>query len=220
MMKNERIVVPEILDELPADDPEAVRSRRDLRFINGLMGGEKWILRTLGKLSAREKIRQVVELGAGEGHLSRAGAEKFPDCEVVALDLCAGEAAGVRWLRGDVMDYQGFGEDVVVIVNLFLHHLEAVELAKLGRKLRGVRAVLASEPRRSGYEKMLGYSVYPLINRVTRHDMMASIEAGFRKGELAAALGMEGYSWQEKKGKMGGTRLRGLRKEKVRNKWL
>ena len=30
----ERVVVPEILDSLPADDPEAVKSRRELRLIN------------------------------------------------------------------------------------------------------------------------------------------------------------------------------------------
>ena len=30
----ERVVVPEILDELEGTDPRAVRSRRDLRLVN------------------------------------------------------------------------------------------------------------------------------------------------------------------------------------------
>ena len=42
-----RTVIPELLDHLPADDPHAMRSRRDLRRINFLMGNERWIRRTL-----------------------------------------------------------------------------------------------------------------------------------------------------------------------------
>jgi hypothetical protein len=38
-----RQVLPEILDHLPADDPEAIGSRRDLRRINFLMGNKRWI---------------------------------------------------------------------------------------------------------------------------------------------------------------------------------
>ena len=35
----QRIVEPEILDTLPPGNPEAKRSRADLRFINRMMGG-------------------------------------------------------------------------------------------------------------------------------------------------------------------------------------
>ena len=44
-----RQVLPELLDHLQADDPEAIRSRRDLRVINFLMGNERWILSSLLK---------------------------------------------------------------------------------------------------------------------------------------------------------------------------
>ena len=33
-----RRVIAELLDELPPDDPRALRSRRDLRLINRIMG--------------------------------------------------------------------------------------------------------------------------------------------------------------------------------------
>jgi hypothetical protein len=41
----ERVVKPEILDDLPMDDPSARASRADLRRINFLMGNERWILK-------------------------------------------------------------------------------------------------------------------------------------------------------------------------------
>ena len=46
-----RLLVPEILDGLPPEDPEARRSRRDLRRINFLMGNERWIARQVRELA-------------------------------------------------------------------------------------------------------------------------------------------------------------------------
>ena len=51
-----RVVVPEILDELNAQDDRAVRSRRDLRMVNGFMRGESWIA---GELKKMEGVRRV-----------------------------------------------------------------------------------------------------------------------------------------------------------------
>src|SRR5690606_611777 len=45
-----RVVLPEILDSLPPDDPRAIRSRGDLRRINRLMGSLGWLLRALDAL--------------------------------------------------------------------------------------------------------------------------------------------------------------------------
>ena len=61
----ERVVEPEILDELSGDDPRALRSRRDLRLINFLMGNERWILKQVRSADS------MVELGAGDGSLTR-----------------------------------------------------------------------------------------------------------------------------------------------------
>jgi hypothetical protein len=36
-----------------------------------------------------------------------------------------------------------------------------------------------------------GRLLFPILNRVTKHDMIVSIRAGFRGSELAAALGPE-----------------------------
>src|ERR1700737_3433088 len=61
-----RQVIPELLDELAADDPRAIHSRGDLRRVNKLMGNAdimgRWLLakRTPVPLS-------IVELGGGDG---------------------------------------------------------------------------------------------------------------------------------------------------------
>ncbi len=43
---------------------------------------------------------------------------------------------------------------------------------------------------------MQGVSLWPLLNRVTRYDMLVSIRAGFRRGELPALLGLERAEWE------------------------
>jgi hypothetical protein len=62
----ERVVEPEILDGLPANDPEARRSRRDLRLLNVLMGNERWLARQVAA-HPEAAARGVVEAGAGTG---------------------------------------------------------------------------------------------------------------------------------------------------------
>ena len=47
-----RRVTPEILDELPASDPRARRSRADLRRINRIMASVTWLKRGLRAASA------------------------------------------------------------------------------------------------------------------------------------------------------------------------
>ena len=42
-----RVLEPEWLDELPPQDPRAVRSRADLRRVNWLMGNARLIARVL-----------------------------------------------------------------------------------------------------------------------------------------------------------------------------
>jgi len=64
---DQRVVIPELLDHLPADDPEALRSRRDLRRINFLMGNERWICRSVCRFP-EEANRGIVEIGAGDGN--------------------------------------------------------------------------------------------------------------------------------------------------------
>src|SRR5687767_13895916 len=62
-----RHIEPELLDDLPADDPRAIRSRRDLRRVNTFMGHPGLVTRALRRPPA--PLRFLVELGAGDGTL-------------------------------------------------------------------------------------------------------------------------------------------------------
>jgi len=97
-----RCVEPELLDELPPDDPQAVGSRRDLLRLNAWMGHSRIMARALSQLGcagARSSLdaaskpspallpiaeqnpkgRRLVELGAGDGRfLLRVARRLFP----------------------------------------------------------------------------------------------------------------------------------------------
>ena len=194
-----RTVEPELLDALAADDPRAVRSRRDLRLINVLMGNERWILRQ--SLEGR-----VIELGAGSGVLTkRLSAVR----EVTGLDLQARpEGLDLPWVAGDLFETLPSVEGETVVANLVLHHFEDADLVRLGGLLRGRRRLVAVEPWRSRLSLLEGRLLWPVVNGVTRHDMMTSIRAGFRKGELPRLLQLDDdWEWREEVSWLGGIRV-------------
>lgn len=192
-----RIVKPEILDSLNASDPAAIRSRKDLRLINWFMRGEAWIL---GQLDDLGDLQKVVEIGAGDGHLCSKIKEKFPDVEVIAVDLLerpTGVHDGVIWRSEDVFLSDCFDSDTVIVANLFIHHLDDEDLWQLSKNISKCRALIMAEPHRYWFSKLLGYPLLPFVNYVTRHDMMVSIEAGFRFGELAGLIDVD-WHWDER----------------------
>lgn len=194
-MKN-RIVEPEILDHLPHGDPAARRSRLDLRRINFLMGNERWILRVLEHSTGTEAVR-VCELGAGDGGLAMKIRQRFTHIRMSACDLAprpAGLDAAIDWRRGDVFQ-QAPPPGGVLVANLFLHHFEGDGLKRLGKLCEGYDVLLFNEPDRSRVAACLGTVLHPFVNHVTRHDMLVSIRAGFRRGEMTRLLGLDESLW-------------------------
>lgn len=195
-----RVVRPELLDELPAGDPRALRSRRDLRLINLVMGNERWIAR---QVSSRT-TGKIVELGAGEGHLSR----KLGPREVQACDL-APEPRDlpnhVTWLQGDVFERIGSLDGDVFVCCLILHHFERPQLRRLAEAVAGFQYCVFAEPWRARWPHVFGKTAWPFINDVTRHDMHVSIDAGFIPGELPEIFG-DAWEWEEKVTLGGGLR--------------
>lgn len=193
-----RQLQPELLDSLPAAHPDALRSRRDLRVINALMGNHRWLVRTLAAV-LREGDR-TLEIGAGTGELGRrlAAADRPAD----GLDLAARPAdwpAGCAWHSADLLTFAGYGGYDAVIGNLIFHHFTDDQLAALGRTLgASVRVIVASEPTRSRFSQRLFTLLTPLFgaNHVTRHDAHVSIAAGFRDDELPRLLGLEPGQWR------------------------
>lgn len=201
-----RVVVPEILDGLPHDDPRAVASRRDLRRINLLMGNPGWFARVARRHQAAA-ARGLVEIGAGDGVLARRLARAFPETPVTALDLAPAPAGplpqNLQWLRRDLFE-PGWPADAeaarpsgMLAACLFLHHFEGDRLAWIGRALCTKFEVCAFvEPDRRALAHRLGRLAWPFINDVTRHDMHVSIDAGFAAGELAELLGLDASGWR------------------------
>jgi len=189
---------PEILDHLAADDPEAVRSRRDLRLINFLMGNERWILRQTRKLGSAIEQGGIAELGAGEGILVSRLQRQHPGATTDAYDLAPcprGVDRRVRWHQGDALVAVPADPQGLLVANLFLHHFEGPALDRLASWCERFQALCFVEPLRSRLALAQGALLHPLVNRVTRHDMPVSIRAGFIPGELPALLKLDPKRW-------------------------
>jgi hypothetical protein len=201
-----RRVTPEILDELPASDPRARRSRGDLRRINRIMAAVTWLKRGL-TLASATRPRAIVELGGGDGTLAlrlvRSLGNPWLGTHLTLLDLepivaqkTADAIRACGWtlevVAADALDWlaRARPERVgVVFANLFVHHFEGERLARLlGGIASRADAFVCCEPRRSHFA-LAGSRLLGLIgcNDVTRHDAVVSVQAGFRDNEIGAA---------------------------------
>ena len=193
-----RRVGRELLDSLPVEDPEARRSRRDLRLINAIMGNTRWLSRCTREVPAGLRW---FELGAGDGTLARrlapivrAGAGSY--CGIDLAPRPVGLPDWVEWRRGDLLESGAFDGADVVVANLILHHFEDASLRRIGEGLAGCSHFLACEPARHPFHLASLRLLHPFVGRVTRHDAAVSIRAGFMGHELMEALGLEGRSWR------------------------
>lgn len=193
-----RTVVPEILDTLDPGHADAIRSRRDLKRLDWFLGGSRWIVRKAGE-HRDVALSGVVELGAGEGGLCNALALHLEGCTVTGLDLIPPKVPlrdGVEWKKGDVFQTLPGMSAGIGVGNLVLHHFGDCALRSLGGILGQFRLLLFSEPLRHPWSLMLSFLGFPFVGTVTRHDMPASIRAGFRRGELGRLLGLDRNLWK------------------------
>ncbi|MBA4136610.1 MAG: hypothetical protein C0518_04765 [Opitutus sp.] len=197
-LREQRQCAPELLDSLPAESRDAVRSRRDLRRLNALMGNFAWFERTLrGRVGAPEKI---LELGAGTGELGLRLARR--GFTVAAIDRAPRPRhwpASAEWHAREIEAFDRWADYPIVIGNLIFHHFDAARLRVLGQQLDAhARLILAAEPRRNFTSNLLFTFAATLIgaNHVTRHDGRVSIDAGFHGDELAVALGLSPARWR------------------------
>ena len=199
-----RYVQPEILDTLPSVDPRAVRSRRDLRRLNGWMRHPAIMAGTLHQTLPQRMPGAITELGAGDGNFLLRVAQRisscWPDVAVTLLDrqptvsaetLAAFGALGwrVESVTADILDWPpapSAGE--VAIANLFLHHYDETRLAELLRLIsQRTRIFIALEPRRALWPLFCSRQLWVIGgNDVTRHDAPASVRAGFSGKELSS----------------------------------
>ena len=202
----ERIVITEQLDHLPPANPEARRSRRDLRLINRLMGNARLLRRAVSRVlpNCRGRAWRILELGAGDGTLAANLWSRFPSppagSQLELLDRLSvmdqksrNALATQGWLPEvrvmDVLEWIEQPERApldVIYANLFLHHFEGGELTSvLSTMAERAQAVVLLEPRRSALARM-GARMLGCIgcNEVTRHDAVLSVAAGFLGSEI------------------------------------
>src|ERR1700704_3230993 len=147
-MKPPRRVESEWLDALPADDPRAIRSRRDLRRVNAWMLQTGIMTRALIAQCASERPRTLIDLGAGDGTFMLAVAQqlatRWQDVAVILLDrqdiVSENTRAAFRALQWQLetvaMDVFDFLERLspasvdIIITNLFLHHFQQEQLTR------------------------------------------------------------------------------------------
>jgi hypothetical protein len=190
----------EKLDHLPAEDPAAIASRRDLERINLMMRAPAIMA---AALAAFPRPRLLIDLGGGDGRFLLRAARQLPEWRgitaiiadrqaIVTHETRAGFAA-LGWAcelrQGDIFDSLAELEaDALIMANLFLHHLDDALLRRLFA-LVAARAMglVANEPRR-GRWALLGSRMVSALgaNSVTRHDAVASVRAGFADRELSA----------------------------------
>ena len=192
-----RTIHPELLDALPPDHPDAIQSRRDLRFINRFMGNHRWILDELPRhVRATER---VLEIGAGTGELALALSRT--GLKVDALDFVPPPKdwpAALTWHQADLKTFSHYDRYDAVIGNLIFHHLAERELADLGARLRSnVRVIVACEPLRRRFSQLVFRTLAPVFgaSHVTLHDGLVSIAGGFAHDELPRALGLLDQTW-------------------------
>jgi hypothetical protein len=193
----DRILIPEILDSLDHADPRAIRSRADLRLIDWYLGNSRWLLRQLKMQNPA--LDRILELGAGEGRLCSKILGTLPQSRVTGLDLIARPENlpdRIQWIHGDFSQNLRQHEADACVGSLILHHFSNEALHELGQQLQSYRVLAFCEPLRSRVPLFLSGLSSFAMGEVTRHDMPASIRAGFRRGELAFLLGLDTGSWE------------------------
>lgn len=194
----QRRLVPELLDSLPPDHPDALHSRRDLRVINRVMGNAPWFRAALA--SRVRPGERVLELGSGTGELAavlRPVAPLFDSIDRVPRPPAWPSDA--RWHQADIQVFTGWNDYPVVIGNLILHHFDDTALRALGNAISPrARLLIFSEPTRKRLNQCLWNVAAPLggANHVTRHDGRVSIAAGFLHDELPRILGLDPALWR------------------------
>ena len=201
-----RLVQREWLDELPADDPRAIRSRRDLNRVNTWMLQPGIMARTLLEHHSGQAPRSILDLGSGDGvfilRVANILAPRWRNVTVIMLDRLDIVSAATRrgfdalgWsvtpITADLfgaLEQDRLPHADIATANLFLHHFTDPQLGQLlPRMARLAPMFVACEPRRAALPRMASRLLWVIgCNDVTRHDALVSIEAGFADGEISA----------------------------------
>jgi len=210
-----RLIQPELLDTLPPDHPDAMRSRRDLRRVNAWMGNHRVMARVL-----RDRFpvapKRIAEIGAGDGHFLLRVAEitGWRNVDAILVDLQKNISAEtidafarLGWraqpVVADVFDWNDPAD--VIVANLFLHHFDDQRLRtlleRIARHSEQLEQFVAVEPHRFAFPPICGQLLRFIgCNAVTRHDATVSVGAGFIRQEISSLWpDKERWKWIERR---------------------
>lgn len=210
-----RSLQAELVDELPPEHPDAIKTRRDLRRINTLMGHTGILARALDSVAPAGREVRIVEIGAGDGEMflrvaqrlaskSRNADVTFVDLQDLLRDETKAAFATLGWrvrsVKSDVFQWlsDSAGENGnIIIANLFLHHLSDAQLCNLfSLAAKQSNALIALEPRRAGWPLFCARALALVgFSPVTCHDAPISVQAGFADRELSALWPQDG-TWE------------------------
>ncbi|XHR27350.1 MAG: methyltransferase domain-containing protein [Chthoniobacteraceae bacterium] len=204
-----RVVRSELLDHLPASNPQAARARVDLRRINRILRHPGIIDRAYASHFAVEAARRrplrLCDLGAGDGWLMLQLARLWADrgvranAELIDLHYLLSEATrreliSLNWtvtlVAMDVsmwLNHRMAERADLTISNLFLHHFSDSDLRSMFRKIAPrTECFIACEPRRNKTALAVAQALWLTgCNPVTRHDAPLSVQGGFEGRELS-----------------------------------
>jgi hypothetical protein len=210
----ERLVKKEWLDELAADNPLAVRSRRDIQRLNLLTGHDRIMADALSAALDGQTSPRVVELGSGNGDFLLSVARRLngrlQNVESSLVDRANGfhpdvcdELKRLGWNAAiEIADaFVWLRESArvcdVIIANQFFHQFQPHDLIEMFNCLNAsTRILIAVEPRR-GFWSLLCSRFVGLVGcgAVTRYDAPVSVRAGFTGCELSA-LWPDKINWE------------------------
>jgi hypothetical protein len=206
-----RVLEPELLDELPPDDPRALQSRRDLHRINWWMRNPQILASSLRKRFTQAP-RRLADIGAGDGDFSvqvaRQLSGKWENIELILLDRKDAGAGAIDRIKQNHWHAQFVVADVFewldrkdqfdgIYTNLFLHHFSSEQLEVLFEKIsQRTNYFVACEPRRYRFSGAIRFLLWIIgCSQVTRDDGVISVRAGFRGNELTK-LWPKGSGWK------------------------
>jgi len=209
-----RRLEPEWLDQLPATDPGAMHTRRDLRRINALLRHPAIMTQALIRHAPPAGPRTLLDLGCGDGAfmlgLARRLASRWPNVSVMLLDrqdIVKNEIRealmALTWkvetIAADVFDFLATEQSRadIVTANLFLHQFTEEQLAGLfTRVARSTQLFVSCDPRRATWVREMSRLLWVIgCNRISIHDAVVSARAGFDGTELSV-LWPAGREWR------------------------
>jgi hypothetical protein len=217
-----RFLTSELIDLLPASDPRAARSRRDILRLNRINRNDAVMARLLHSVAGAQSPQMITDLGSGDGlfmlHVARRLARHWREVGVRIVDtqpavtaetLAAFQQLGwhVEVVKADVStasDWSRNGERHFYIANLFLHHFNDRQLREMFQRVaEHASAFVAIDPVRGHAQHFFSRCLWLLgCGPVTRHDGPASFRAGFRNRELSALWPTKG-DWKLDEGRFG-----------------